>query len=429
MLHRRTALPDRAWHVSTLLSVTLLVTVILALVWVGTSLAQTWPLTGWAAVAVAAGALVLLLIVLVWGQLGITRPAAVPTASSAPSDSSTTAPSPDTLGPVLLRLCEALPGPALLVHRASLPAAWQLAYLNSAARSQVQVSWSGAPALASWLEQIPAWPREAMLQALTRPQDLGTSAPAASAVAHVLPVDTLTAILWLPQPPPKPPERSPSERDSVIYTISHDLRAPIRVIEGFARIVREDYGAALDRVGNDHLERILGAAARMNSMIDTILALSKLSSQPLARQPVNLSLLAEQVLEELRRQAPERTLEASISPGLSCHGDPTLLRMLLDNLLGNAWKYSARCAVARIEFGQQLQDGRQVYLVRDNGAGFDMRFAERLFNPFQRLHSASEFAGTGIGLASVKRIVERHGGQIWAEAEVDKGATFYFTLG
>ncbi len=218
------------------------------------------------------------------------------------------------------------------------------------------------------------------------------------------------------------------ETETFAYTVSHDLRAPIRVIEGFTRIVREDYGHLLDRVGNDHLDRVLGAAARMNHMIDALLALARLSSQPLARQPVDLSRLAQQVLDDLGKHTPLRLVTSRVTPGLCVQGDPTLLRLVLENLLGNAWKYSARREQAQIEFGRVEQEGREVYFVSDNGAGFDMRFAERLFGPFQRLHSASEFQGTGVGLASVQRIVKRHGGAVWAEAEVDRGATFYFTL-
>ena len=219
-----------------------------------------------------------------------------------------------------------------------------------------------------------------------------------------------------------------AEQAAFAYTISHDLRAPIRVIEGFGRILKEDYGTALDRVGRDHLDRMMAAASRMNHMIDALLSLSRLSTQPLASQPVNLSQLAQWVIDDLQRSVPERQVRVHITPGMTVQGDPTLLRMALDNLLGNAWKYSARVAQADIGFERQLQDGRPVYLVRDNGAGFDMRFADRLFGVFQRLHSSSDFQGTGVGLASVRRIIRRHGGEVWAEGEVGQGARFYFTL-
>ena len=212
------------------------------------------------------------------------------------------------------------------------------------------------------------------------------------------------------------------------YTVSHDLRAPVRVVEGFTRILKEDYGAQLDRVGNDHLDRVLGAAARMNQMIDALLAIARLATQPLARQPVNLSQLAAFIVEDLRRGAPEREIQFDIEPAMVTQGDPTLLRQVLENLLSNAWKYTQRQHEPRVRFGHESVDGGRVYVVRDNGAGFDMRSVDRLFGLFQRLHSASEFPGTGVGLASVKRIVARHGGRIWAEAEAGRGAAFFFTL-
>ncbi len=218
------------------------------------------------------------------------------------------------------------------------------------------------------------------------------------------------------------------ETDSFSFTVSHDLRAPIRVVEGFTRIVKEDYGHLLDRVGNDHLDRVLGAAARMNQMIDALLTLARLSQQPLSRQPVNLSQLAGYVVDDLRRGAPDREADIHIEPGLFAQGDPTLLRLVLENLLGNAWKYSARCLRARISLQRAPHGKGWAYVVRDNGAGFDMRSSDRLFGLFQRLHGASEFPGTGVGLASVRRIVQRHGGEIWAEAELGRGASFFFTL-
>ncbi|MDE2454739.1 MAG: histidine kinase, partial [Burkholderiales bacterium] len=224
------------------------------------------------------------------------------------------------------------------------------------------------------------------------------------------------------------PEAAAGDSASFSFTVSHDLRAPVRVVEGFTRILKEDYGRALDRVGNDHLDRVLGAAARMNLMIDALLTLAKLSQQPLARQPVNLSQLAAYIVDELRRGAPERVAEIEIEPGLQANGDPTLLRLVLENLLGNAWKYSARTKKTHIVFESELHEGRRAFVVRDNGAGFDMRGAERLFGLFQRLHSANDFPGTGVGLASVQRIVRRHGGQVWADAEPGRGAAFHFTL-
>ncbi|MFO1293364.1 MAG: ATP-binding protein [Rubrivivax sp.] len=219
-----------------------------------------------------------------------------------------------------------------------------------------------------------------------------------------------------------------SEAEAFGQTLSHDLRAPIRVVEGFTRIVKEDYGRQLDRVANDHLDRVLGAAARMNLMIDALLTLARLSTQPLARQPVNLSQLAGFVVEDLRRGTAERSVEVDIEPGLAAQGDPTLLRLVLENLLGNAWKYTARTPRARIVLRRGEHEGRVCFQVVDNGAGFDMRSADRLFGLFQRLHSQADFAGHGVGLASVRRIVQRHGGEIWAQAEPGRGATFSFTL-
>ncbi|HEX3140410.1 MAG TPA: ATP-binding protein [Rhizobacter sp.] len=218
------------------------------------------------------------------------------------------------------------------------------------------------------------------------------------------------------------------ERESFSYTISHDLRAPIRVVEGFTKIVKEDYGRLLDRIGNDHLDRVLGAAARMNSMIDALLTLSQLSSRPLTRQPVNLTQLVGYIVDDLRRQSPERQVEVYVEKGMQVQGDATLLRVALENLLGNAWKYTGKGREPRIRVERTEHEGRPAFSVSDNGAGFDMRFADRLFGVFQRLHSASDFQGTGVGLASVRRIIRRHGGDIWAEGEVDRGARFVFWI-
>ena len=209
--------------------------------------------------------------------------------------------------------------------------------------------------------------------------------------------------------------------------VSHDLRAPIRVVEGFTRIVKEDYASVLGRVGVDHLDRVLGAATRMNHMIDALLALSKLSSQPIAHVPVDLSQLAGYIVADLRRLAPGHEVEVEIEPGLTTVGDPTLLRMVLENLLGNAWKYTGNTSAPRVAFTRHA-DEPSTFTVRDNGAGFDMRYVDRLFGAFQRLHSASDFAGTGVGLASVRRIVRRHGGEVRAEGAPDRGAGFHFSL-
>ena len=228
------------------------------------------------------------------------------------------------------------------------------------------------------------------------------------------------------QPPAAAPQQ---DAESFSYTVSHDLRAPVRVVEGFTKIVKEDYGRLLDRVGNDHLDRVLGAAARMNSMIDALLALSQLSSKPVSRQPVNLSQLASYVVDDLRRQWPQHAVTVQIDPTMQVHGDPTLLRVVLENLLGNAWKYTTKCTTPQVWFERCTDSTTPSFSVRDNGAGFDMRYADRLFGVFQRLHSASEFQGTGVGLASVRRIVHKHGGEVWAESELGRGANFYFSLG
>jgi signal transduction histidine kinase len=223
---------------------------------------------------------------------------------------------------------------------------------------------------------------------------------------------------------------APTDAEAISYALSHDLRAPLRVIEGFARILKEDYGRQLDRIGNDHLDRLLGASARMNAMIEAMLSLARLSTQPLTTQPVDLTAMAHDVMLELRRQQPERAVRVDIAPGLMAQGDPTLLRQVMDNLLSNAWKYSAKVAQASISLRARDRDadGRTVFEVADNGAGFDMRAAGKLFGLFQRLHGQTEFPGTGIGLASVQRIVLRHGGRIWAESEPGRGARFCFSL-
>ncbi|HEY1092889.1 MAG TPA: ATP-binding protein [Burkholderiaceae bacterium] len=228
------------------------------------------------------------------------------------------------------------------------------------------------------------------------------------------------------------PEESPAERadrEAFVYSVCHDLRAPLRVVEGFARILKEEHAGALDRTGHEHLERISGAAARMHAMIDALVSLAELAARPLQTQSVDLTLLAAQIVEELRRNEPGRAVEFLAQPGLSAEGDPALLRVLLENLLGNAWKYTARQPLAQIRFEIHEAEDRREFLIADNGAGFDMRHAERLFGAFQRLHSASDFPGSGLGLASARRIVHRHGGVIRAEGEVGQGARLFFTLG
>ncbi|HUN93653.1 MAG TPA: ATP-binding protein [Burkholderiaceae bacterium] len=223
-------------------------------------------------------------------------------------------------------------------------------------------------------------------------------------------------------------ELAVKDLDSFAHSVSHDLRAPLRVVDGFANIVLEDYGSRLDDLGRDHLRRIVAAGQRMNSMIDTLLALSRTTNRELQRERVDLSRLASELAEELARTEPSRTVQFEIEPGVVADGDRTLLQLVLQNLLGNAFKFTAKANPARIEFGYAEERGATVYFVRDNGAGFDMRFAEKLFGLFQRFHAQREFPGTGVGLATVQRIVHRHGGRVWAQAEPGRGATFSFTL-
>ena len=224
-------------------------------------------------------------------------------------------------------------------------------------------------------------------------------------------------------------ESANRELNAFGYTLSHDLRAPLRVIEGFSRILQEDYADRLDRSGQDHLAHISHAAQRMNGLIDDTLGLFKVSAGPLNRRPVALGKIARQVADQLSSAEPERDVEWLIDEAVVAEGDPGLLRTVMENLIGNAWKYSSKRDRARIEVGALPDEtGTASYFVRDNGVGFDIRQADRLFRPFQRLHGETEFPGTGIGLATVAKIVQRHGGKVWADASPDQGATFHFTL-
>jgi len=217
------------------------------------------------------------------------------------------------------------------------------------------------------------------------------------------------------------------ELEAFSYSVSHDLRAPLRAIDAFTRALDEDAGDRLDPPSRNHLRRVLAATGQMSDLIDALLALSRISRAQLVRAGVDLSKTAAAVIDELRRRDAERNVEVIIEPDLRCCADGKLMRVLLDNLLGNAWKFTSKCAHAEIQFGWQQRDDRAIYFVRDNGAGFDMAYASRLFQPFQRLHRPSQFEGTGVGLATVQRIVERHGGRVWAEATPGEGASFYFT--
>jgi len=212
------------------------------------------------------------------------------------------------------------------------------------------------------------------------------------------------------------------------HAVSHDLRAPLRHIESFGQILLQSYADRLDERGRDLIQRMSGAAKRMTDLIEAMLKLSRATQGEIRHDIVNLSALARDIAAELLRSDPGRKADFSIQEGLTATGDPDLLRLALENLLGNSWKYTRRKKAARIEFGKAEQNGSAVYFVRDNGAGFDMRHADKLFLPFSRLHARGEFEGTGIGLATVQRIMRRHGGRIWGEGSVDKGAAFFFAL-
>jgi light-regulated signal transduction histidine kinase (bacteriophytochrome) len=219
------------------------------------------------------------------------------------------------------------------------------------------------------------------------------------------------------------------ELEAFSYSVSHDLRAPLRSIDGFSQAVLEDYADKLDEPGRDHLNRVRAATQRMGQLIDDLLKLARVTRAEIRPTTVDLSALAANVLAELQKNEPGRRVEYRIEPGLTAEGDARLLRVVLDNLLGNAWKFAGKTANARIEFGATRgSDGTPSYFVRDNGAGFDMAYANKLFSAFQRLHSMNEFPGTGIGLATVQRIILRHGGTVRAEGRPGAGATFYFTL-
>ena len=223
-------------------------------------------------------------------------------------------------------------------------------------------------------------------------------------------------------------EATNKELESFSYSVSHDLRAPLRSIDGFSQALLEDYGDRLDEEGQDYLRRVRLASQRMAQLIDDLLNLSRLTRAEMRREMVDLSALAREIAAELRRSQRQREATFVIAGGLVAEGDGRLLRIALENLLGNAWKFTAGRPHARIEFGATTDHDRPVYFVRDNGAGFDMAYADKLFGAFQRLHAVTEFEGTGIGVATVQRIIHRHGGRIWAEGAVDQGATFYFTL-
>jgi PAS domain S-box-containing protein len=218
------------------------------------------------------------------------------------------------------------------------------------------------------------------------------------------------------------------ELEGFSYSVSHDLRAPLRSIDGFSQILLEDYADELDEAGKDYLARVRAASQRMGRLIDDLLDLSRMTRAEIRRERVDLSALAEGLAEELERAEPQRRVDFVVEKGLVVEGDGSLLRVALENLLRNAWKFTGKQPKARIEFGVTEHEGTRSYFVSDDGAGFDEAYADKLFGAFQRLHGTNEFEGTGIGLATVQRIIYRHGGRVWAEGRVGHGATFYFTL-
>ncbi|MFZ5772991.1 MAG: sensor histidine kinase [Thermodesulfobacteriota bacterium] len=218
------------------------------------------------------------------------------------------------------------------------------------------------------------------------------------------------------------------EIQSFSYSVSHDLRAPLRSIEGFSRALLEDYSAHLNETGKDYVHRVCAASKKMGDLIEAMLSLFRLTGSELVMTRVNLSAIAGEISNDLGKTEPQRQVEWVIAANIIALADAAMIRAVLDNLLRNSWKFTAKHGKARIEFGVRRSDRETVYFVRDDGAGFDMAYADKLFTAFQRLHDAGDFPGIGIGLATVHRIIHRHGGRIWAEGEVEKGATFSFTL-
>ena len=219
------------------------------------------------------------------------------------------------------------------------------------------------------------------------------------------------------------------ELEAFSYSVAHDLRTPLRSIDGFSQALLEDNAPQLDDRGKAHLARVRAAAQRMARLIDDLLSLARIGRAELHREDIDLTSVARAIGDRLREAYPSREVELCVQDGLTLEGDAVLLGVVMENLLGNAWKFTSRGATARIEVGEASMDGQAAYFVRDDGAGFDMAHASRLFVAFQRMHTAEEFPGTGIGLATVQRIIRRHGGELWAESRVGKGATFFFTVG
>jgi len=223
-------------------------------------------------------------------------------------------------------------------------------------------------------------------------------------------------------------EEANREMESFCYSVSHDLRAPLRALDGFSRILLDEAGQILDEADKTNLRRIIAASGRMGGLMDDLLKLSRIGRASMRLTDVDLGRIAAEIIGRLRSGKPEHRVTVQIAPGLSVQADAGLMRIALENLLENAWKYTGRTTDAHIEFGSLEMDGRVDFFLRDNGAGFDLRYATKLFSPFQRAHSPGEFEGNGIGLAIVQRIVQRHGGRIRAESEPGRGSTFWFTL-
>ena len=223
-------------------------------------------------------------------------------------------------------------------------------------------------------------------------------------------------------------ERTNKELEAFSYSVSHDLRAPLRGIDGFSKALLEDYYEKVDETGRDYLTRVRTATQHMGRLIDDLLKLSRLTKIEMRQEPVPLSGIVTKIIDSLKNSEPDRSIECEVQEGIIINGDPYLIEIAMENLLNNAWKFTGKTPSPRIQFGMTQKDGLNVCYIKDNGVGFDMTYSGKLFGAFQRLHSPEEFPGTGIGLVTVQRIIHRHRGRIWAEAELNKGATFFFTI-
>lgn len=223
-------------------------------------------------------------------------------------------------------------------------------------------------------------------------------------------------------------ERTNKELEAFCYSVSHDLRAPLRGIDGFSQALLEDYYEKVDETGRDYLTRVRTATQHMGRLIDDLLKLSRLTKTEMRQEPVLLSGIVTKIIDSLKNNEPDRSVECVVQEGITVNGDPYLIEIAMENLLNNAWKFTGKTPSPKIQFGMTQKDGLNVYYIKDNGVGFDMTYSAKLFGAFQRLHSSEEFSGTGIGLVTAQRIIHRHGGRIWAEAEPNKGATFFFTI-